>query len=140
MDARCQGRSAVRPHYGLLDPLPLREIWPLLNRTHHVDGNAVRLACLLMLVAYVVSSFIRHVPGPAMLAIRLVVITYASLGLLFGSRFGWATLRAYTVGMALLFPVSTAALALLRGNNPADLAVTALAIFAPVLFLQTGFD
>lgn len=140
MDVPRQGRPAAGLHGGLLDPLPLHEIWPLLNRAHHVDGNAVRLACLLLLVTYLVSSFIRHLPDPAMLAIRIIVLAYAGIGLVFGTRFAWATLRAYTVGMALLLPVSTAALAILRGNHPADLAITALAIFAPVLFLQTGVD
>src|SRR5262245_28214766 len=105
MDPQRKGRSTAGLHDGVLDPLPVREIWPLLNRTHHVDGNTVRLACLLMLVAYLVSSFIRHVPDPAMLAIRLVVIAYAGIGLVFGTRFEWPTLRAYTVGMALLLPV-----------------------------------
>src|SRR5262245_50775141 len=136
-------RSAPRGgllHDELLDPLPLRELWPLLNRTHHVDGAVVRLACLLLLVIFVISSAVRHVADPTMLAIRLVVVAYAAIGIVFGPRFLWSTLRAYTVGMALLLPTCTAALEVLRGNHPADLAITALSIFGPMPFLQTAVD
>jgi signal transduction histidine kinase len=140
MEARRGGRTRPALHDGLLDPLPLSELWPLLNRTHHVDGTAVRVACLLLLVTFLISSFVRHLPDPVMLVIRVAMLAYIAIGVVFGPRFLWSTLRAYTVGMALLLPGGTAALEVLRGNHPADLAITGLAIFAPLIFLQTGVD
>jgi hypothetical protein len=127
-------------HQGVLDPVPLRELWSLANRTHHVDVAAVRLACLLLLVAYLISSIVRHLAQPEALAIRAVVIAYVLIGVVFAPRFRWPTLRAYTVGMAILLPSTTAMLAVLRGNHPADLALIALSIFAPIVFLQTAAD
>jgi hypothetical protein len=118
----------------------LRELWPLLNRTHHVDGVVVRIACLLLLIIFLVSSIIRHIPDPAMLAIRVAVVAYTAIGIAVGPRFAWPSLRLYTVGMALVLPTCTAALEILRGNHPADLAITAISIFGPMPFLQTGVD
>jgi hypothetical protein len=118
----------------------LRELWPLLNRTHHVDGVVVRIACLLLLIIFLVSSIIRHIPDPAMLAIRVAVVAYTAIGIAVGPRFAWPSLRLYTVGMALVLPSCTAALEILRGNHPADLAITAISIFGPMPFLQTGVD
>lgn len=133
-------RSGRALRDGLLDALPLRQFWQLVNRTQHVDGAVIRVACLLLLVTYGISSIVRHESQPAMLAIRAVMLVYAAVGIVFGPRFSWSTLRAYTVGMALLLPSTTAALEVLRGNHPADLALTALCIFAPIIFLQTAVD
>ncbi len=133
-------RAGSVPHDGLLDPLSLRAFWQLTNRPQHVDAIAVRIACLLLLVTYVISAILRHVPEPATLSIRAVVLAYAAVGIAFGPRFSWTTLRAYTVGMALLLPSTTAVLAVLRGNHPADLGLTALSLFAPLIFLQTAVD
>jgi signal transduction histidine kinase len=125
----------------LFDPRSLRNLWQLTNRPHPIDGAAVRAACILLLIFYVISAVVRHVPGqPAMLWIRAVMLIYTVLGVAAGSRFSWSALRAYTVGMALLLPSTTAALEVLRGNQPADMALTSLAVFAPAIFLQTGVD
>lgn len=140
MEGRRGGRTGPALLDGLLDPLPLSELWPLLNRTHHVDGAAIRVACLLLLVTYLISSFVRHNPDPLMLAIRFVVVAYTVVGIVAGPRLTWVTLRAYTLGMAVLLPVTTVALEVLRGNHPADLAITSLATFIPMVFLQTGVD
>jgi signal transduction histidine kinase len=126
----------------LFDPGSLRELWQLTNRTHPVDGAAVRAACLLLLIFYVISAALRYVPGQpaAMQWIRAVMLVYVVLGVASGPRFSWRALRAYTVGMAFLLPSTTAALQVLRGNQPADMALTSLSVFAPAIFLQTGAD
>lgn len=137
-----QGTSPGPPrsHKGLLEPVPLRALWTLLNRPHHVDVTAVRVVCLLLLVTYLISSVVRHLPQREALAIRALFVAYVLIGVILAARFTWSTLRAYTVGMAILLPSTTAMLEVLRGNHPADLALTALSIFAPIIFLQTAAD
>ena len=123
-----------------LGVMPLRQFWRLVNRAQQVDGAVVRVACLLLLITYVVSVVARREGQPALLAIRAVMLAYTAVGIVFGPRFSWSAVRAYAVGMALLLPSTTAALEVLRGNHPSDLVLTALAIFASVIFLQTAVD
>lgn len=142
--AGVEAREGARPgptlHANLFEPVPLRALWALLNRSHHVDGAALRVACLLLLITYVISSIVRHLPEPEALAIRAAVIVYTLIGIIFAPRFNWSALRSYSAGMALLLPATTAALTLLRGNHPADLALSALSIFVPMIFLQAAAD
>lgn len=125
----------------VLRPASLAGMWRALNAPRPVDGTAVRYACLALLTYYVVAALLRPMPGePLALWMRGAVSLYIIAGAVFGPRMGWRGLRFYTVGMALLLNIVTATLAMLRGPVPADLAVVALSMFAPTVFLQTAAD
>ena len=123
-----------------LGSFSLRALWQLTNRPQPVYGSAVRAACLILLVFYAIISIIRHTPEPAVLWLRAMVLVTAGTGVVWAPRFSWSTLRLYTVALALLLPSTTAAIEILRGNHPADLALTALAIFSPTVFLLSAAD
>jgi hypothetical protein len=54
-----------------------------------------------------------------------------------GSR---RALRLYTVGLALTLNFATGSVVLMRDPVPGDLAVLAMTMFAPMVFLQTAVD
>ena len=140
MEVRRTIRAGPAPPNHRFGPLPLRDLWGLVNRAHPIEPAAIRAACAILFIGYVITSIVRHVPNSADLAIRAVMAAYTAAGIIWAPRFSWRTERVYTVGMALLLPSTTAILELLHGNHPADLALTALAIFAPTIFLQTAAD
>jgi signal transduction histidine kinase len=124
-----------------LESFPLRELWRLTNRAHPVDVAAVRAASLVLFVFYLVISIIRHVPDqPALLWLRAAVLLPAAAGIVLAPRFSWTAVRAYTVAIALLLPSTTVVIEMMHGNHPAELALTALAVFAPTCFLVTAAD
>jgi signal transduction histidine kinase len=119
----------------------LAGMWRALNAPRPVDGAMVRYACLTLLTYYVVAALLRPMPGePLAFWMRGAVSLYVIAGAVLGPRLGWRGLRVFTVGLALLLNVVTGTLALLRGPVPADLAVVALSMFAPTVFLQTAGD
>lgn len=120
---------------------PWRDQWRALNAERPVDGGIVRYASLALLAFYVAATLLRPMPGlPAVGWVRAAVCAYVLVGVLAGPRFTWRALRLYTVGLALALNLSTASLVLLRGPVPGDLAVLALAMFAPTAFLQSAAD
>ncbi len=121
-------------------PPTLRELWRALNATRGVDGAVVRYASLTLLVFYVLASFLRPAPGPAVIWVRAAVCVYIGVAVLLGPRFTWRALRLYTVGLVLSLNLATGAAVLMRAAVPGDLAVLALGMFAPTVFLQTAVD
>ena len=117
------------------------ELWRALNAARPVDGVAVRYASLALLAFYVAAGLLRPMPGQGLaIWVRGAMCAYIAIGVLAGPRFTWRALRLFTVGLALTLNFSTASLVLLRGPIPGDLAVLALVIFAPTVFLQTATD
>jgi signal transduction histidine kinase len=126
---------------GPFGPLSTSGLWHLLNAPRHVDGTSVRVASIALIIFYGVSSVVRQAPGhPEVWYLRAIIFLYAGAGVLLGPRFTWNVLRTYTLGVALLLPSVTAAITMVRGYAPGDLAVTALSAFAPLVFLQTAVD
>ena len=122
-------------------PATLQELWRSLNAPRPVDGSAVRFAALALLVAYVTGAVLRPMPDqPLALWVRSAEAIYIAIAVIFGPRFNWRALRLYTVGLALTLSLATGSLVMLREPVRGDLAVLALVIFAPTVFLQTGFD
>jgi signal transduction histidine kinase len=124
-------------------PLPgtWREFWRLANRPTVVDGRGARLACAVLFVVYVLILVLRRDPEHAEFTfLRGIVCLYALLGIAIAGRVNWWGVRAYTVGLGLLMPFVATAVGGLRGHHPPDLAITALATFVPLVFLQTLVD
>ena len=135
-----QPASGAEGRGGVFQPMPWRSLWRVLNAPRDIDASAMRAACLGLLVFYVGSALLRPAHDPAITWIRLAVCAYIAFGALLAARVTWTALRAYTVGLALIIPISTAAIALLRGGQSGDLALLALALFGPAVFLQTAAD
>ncbi|MEO8603602.1 MAG: MFS domain-containing histidine kinase [bacterium] len=125
---------------GAFDPLSWGELWRQLNGAREVDPGAMRAACAALFIFYFASSLMRPSGDAAVFWIRAGVLAYIGGGALLAPRVGWGALRAYTVGLALLLGLATAALTVLRGNHAGDLALMALALFGPMIFLQTAVD
>lgn len=122
-------------------PSGWRAVWRLLNRPRPFRHETVRVACMVLLVAHGVIAWLRNdVDHPEFLWIRGGIGLYALLGTCLAHRLDWPALRAYTTGLALLLPLGTAYIDGVLGNSLADLALTALATFMPLMFLQTGRD
>jgi len=116
-------------------------LWSLMNSTQLVDGRAMRLACTVLLLAYGAIVLTRYQTGQGeFLWSRLAICGYAVLGIRLSQRVTFPLLRAYTVGLALLLPLQAAWVDGLLGNRISDVAVTALATFVPLVFLQTARD
>lgn len=124
----------------MFDPLPWRDLWRLLNASREIDTVALRAACLALLVFYIGSALARPTDDAAISAVRFVTGLYIALGALLASRINWRGLRAYTVGLALVLTGATAAIVALRGNQGNEIALLALALFGPTVFLQTAID
>src|SRR5262245_4471864 len=86
---------------GPFGPASPRALWHLVNAPRHIDGTAVRVTCASLLTFYVISAVIRGVPSPEVWWLRAYVIAYTLVGVVFGGRFTWRGLRAYTLGIAL---------------------------------------
>jgi len=122
-------------------PATLAGMWRALNAPRSIDGAAVRYACVALLIFYGIAALLRPIPGEPLAAwLRGAVLAYIAAGAVLGPRMGWRGLRLFTVGLALLFNVVTAVLALVRGPVPSDLALLGLTMFGPTVFLQTGVD
>lgn len=122
-------------------PRATRDLWRALNAARAVDGVAVRYASLTLLVCYVAGALLRPMPGyPSAFWVRAAVGVYIAIGVAFGPRFNWRALRYFTVGLALILNLATGSLVLLREPVRGDLAVLAMLMFAPTVFLQTGVD
>lgn len=122
-------------------PSSSRGLWRALNAPRPVDGAAVSYACLTLLAFYLVASLLRPMPGQALaIWVRGAECVYIAVGALAGPRFTWRALRLFTVGLALTLNLATASLVAVRGPVLGDLAVLALAMFAPTAFLQTAAD
>ncbi|MDX2165749.1 MAG: hypothetical protein SF182_01740, partial [Deltaproteobacteria bacterium] len=128
------------PRAGVFDPLPWGELWRLLNGARDIDIAAMRVACLALLVFYIGSALARPTSDPTINWIRLAVGLYIAFGALLASRVTWGALRAYTVGLALVLSGSTAAVVTLRGSQGNEIALLALVLFGPTVFLQTAVD
>lgn len=131
------GRTPDRPPR----PRAAGGVWRRLNAPQVVDGAALRAVCIALLAFYVLAAVGRATVGePLGLWARVPLCVFIGLGVLLAPRFGWTALRAYTIGMVLMLNAATLAMVLRRGNQPAELAVLALALFAPTAFLQTAGD
>ena len=122
-------------------PSGWRAFWQLLNRPRPFRHQTIRVACTVLLLAHGAIAWLRNdLHHPEFLWIRVGIALYALLGACLANRLDWPALRAYTTGLAFLLPLGTAYIDGVLGNSLADLALTALATFVPLMFLQTGRD
>ena len=87
MRATNQTRPAARVHSltGGIPHLSTGRLWRLMNAPRPVDHRGVRIACIVLLIAYGIAGVVRHDPRHSeFLWIRLAVCLYAVAGL------GWA--------------------------------------------------
>jgi signal transduction histidine kinase len=119
----------------------MRLLWRSLNRRVETSPQSVRSSCGFLLVAYTLVALARYDAAHTELAwVRLAVSAYALAGVVFAPRLTWKALRAYTVGICFLLPLDAAYVNGVLGNRLADLPLTALATFVPLVFLSTARD
>ena len=110
-------------------------------RPQPVDPHAVRLACMVLVIAYAIVMVVRYdAQHGEFLWIRLAVCLYGVLGVWMARRLTWSRVRAYTVGVAFLLPLSAIYVDGVLGHDLPDLALSALATFAALVFIQAGCD
>jgi signal transduction histidine kinase len=112
-----------------------------MSEPRSIDSYTFRLACVALLVGYSVIVLKRPTSGhPEFFVIRLLVWLLALGGAVWGRRFAWHGIRAYSITLALLLPLGSSYIDTVLGNGPSELLLTALATYIPLVFLQTGLD
>ena len=131
----------VRATTGRPDSAAPPSFWQLINGPQHVDARAMGIACGVFFVGHLGIAAIRFDPAHMDFAVmRLIITAYAALGILLARRITFGRVRAYAVGLALMLPLSASYIDGLLGNDLSDMALTALATFVPLVFLQTARD
>jgi PAS domain S-box-containing protein len=116
-------------------------MWRLLNTPRPVDPGFMRVGCAIFLVVYVIITFVRYEEShQSFFWLRLLVCGYAALGIGLARTVTWRRVRAYTVGLGFVLPLQAAYVDGLLGNQVGDVAISALATFIPLVFMQTGRD
>ena len=119
----------------------MRALWRSVNVAQPIDSGTMRLSCAVFFAIYAVIVVSRaHESHVHFLVPRLVVCLYALFGVWL-SR--WPTarnLRAYTVGLAFVLPLQAAYVDGILGNGIGEVAISAIATFVPLAFLQTAVD
>ncbi len=119
----------------------MRALWRSINVAQPIDSGTMRLSCAVFFAIYAIIVVSRaHESHVHFLVPRLVVCLYALFGVWL-SR--WPTarnLRAYTVGLAFVLPLQAAYVDGILGNGIGEVAISAIATFVPLAFLQTAVD
>jgi PAS domain S-box-containing protein len=101
----------------------------------------MRLGCTVFLIVYAAIAILRYQESHhAFMSLRLLVCLYGALGIRLARGITWRRVRAYTVGLAFLLPLQAAYIDGMLGNHVAEVALSALATFAPLVFIQAGRD
>jgi len=101
----------------------------------------MRLACTIFLAVYAGIVLARyHESHQSFFWLRILVCTYAAFGIWLARRATWRSVRAYTIGLAFVLPLQAAYVDGMMGNHLGEVALTALATFIPLVFIQTGSD
>ena len=119
-----------------------RTLWQLINTPQAIERGSMRLSCLALFVVYAI-IVIGRAGGPhhwEFILIRGAVCVYALLGAWLAGIATPAIVRAYTVGLAFVLPLSAAWVNGVLGNGVGEVALTALATFVPLVYLQTAKD
>ncbi len=117
-----------------------RSFWRLVNAPLTTDPSAMRWMCGIFLFTYALVAVARHGDSPGYFWSRLIICLYAALGIRLAPGITSRVIRAYTIGAALLLPLEAAWVDGLLGNHIGELAITAVATFCPLVFLQAGRD
>jgi len=118
-----------------------RALWRLLNTPRPMDPGFMQVGCTIFLVVYGIIAFGRYEESrQAFFWLRMLVCGYAALGIGLARTVTWGRVRAYTVGLAFVLPLQAAYVDGMMGNKVGDVAISALATFIPLVFLQTGRD
>jgi PAS domain S-box-containing protein len=134
--ARTQRKAHVSSH----TTHDARSLWRLVNTPLPLEPRAMRLGCTIFLVVYAIIAGARYHESHAFFWLRLLVCCYAAFGIWLSRRVTWTVARAYAVGLALLLPLQAAYVDGILGNHLPELAISALASFAGIVFIQTGID
>jgi PAS domain S-box-containing protein len=118
----------------------VRGLWRVLNAPLGADPRAMRIACTVFLLAYGIIAIVRYHESQAFFWLRFAVCAYAVFGIWLSRRMTRASSRAYTIGVGILLPLQGAYIDGMLGNHLPEVALTALATFAPLVFLQAGID
>lgn len=116
-------------------------LWRLLNRPHRPEPDTMRLGCAALFVVYGIIVVMRsQATDGVFLGFRVGMLLYAALGIWLAGRASWQVQRWYTACLALILPLQASYISAALGNHLGDVAFTALAIFTPLLFVQTARD
>ena len=118
----------------------LRAWWRLINTPLHVDGRAMRTGCSIFLAVYGAIAIVRYEESHGFFWLRFVVCLYAAFGIWLARRATWRSVRGYTLVLSLLLPLVSAYIDGALGNHMHELALTGLATFSGMVFLQSGLD
>ena len=112
-----------------------RPIWDLLNEPRAIDPWTIRICCLVLAIAFGSIALLRAVSTGdfGFVLPRLAMMAYAVVGAVGGPHFSWRTLRAYTVGLTLMLPLTASYVIGTSGYQPSDIPFCALATAAPFL-------
>jgi signal transduction histidine kinase len=95
----------------------------------------------LLAATYLAMAILRDDPAhPEFALVRGAIAAYAFLGMAVANRLRFPSLRAYTVGLALVLSLGGGYVAAVLGNDPMQLPLTGLCTFVGVAFLQTAAD
>src|SRR3989442_5124374 len=136
---RSTARASRRPH-AMSHPASTPGTWCLINTPVQIEPRAMRIACTAFLIAYASIAVARSGQSPGFFWLRFVVCLYAALGMWLARRVTWMSARAYTIGLALVLPMQAAYVDAMLGNHMAEVAISALATFCPLVFMQAGLD
>jgi len=144
-DAALGPSNLRRPHTTVAKPdrwpESARDYWRLLNSTLPLEPGVVRTLCLILTLAYIAISVVRVLSeGLELFWVRCAVVLYASAGVMFAHRFTWLGLRRYSAGVVLLLALSTSYIEAVRGYQPAEIALIAVATIAALPFVLTARD
>ena len=119
----------------------LRATWRRLNVPHAIEPATMRLSCIVFFVIYAIIVVSRsHGIHSQFIVSRLAVCGYALLGVWLARRATPRIVRVYAVGLGFVLPLQAAYVNGILGNGPGEVAITAIATFAPLMFLQTALD
>ncbi|OQY69111.1 MAG: hypothetical protein B6D46_01075 [Polyangiaceae bacterium UTPRO1] len=116
-------------------------LWALLNRPQTPEPETMRAGCIALFVAYAAIAG-WHAPAAGSVAnlLRVGVLLYAALGIYLAPGSTWRIQRVYAFGLALVLPLEAVYVDTAQGNHLGDVALSALAIFVTLIFVQTLRD
>ncbi len=118
-----------------------RTLWQRIHVVPELHGRQMRALTVALGAVYGAVVFVRmNDEMPGMLLPRLFLLCLVIGGFFWSPHISWRPLRAYIVLLALSFPTITLYVTGADGLTPADAMFVALALLAPLLFVQTGTD
>ncbi len=116
-------------------------LWQRANEPSEVDPRWVRIACGVFVAAFGAVAVARHDPAhPELAWLRGALVLYGAVGFALAERMAFRGLRAFTAVLAVAVPVFASYANLVYDAPTMAMALTVLAVVAPLVFVQTALD